>query len=83
MESNTRQDFEEWKNWWYKTVPRCNDFICIHELTSCGVDYICGDSTRYEMWLQWRDLLCGKCICTDVGCEDCILKYDCKERLIK
>lgn len=78
----TREDFEEWKQWWYRMVPRCENFICCHELTSCGIDRLCGDCTVYETWQNYRDILSNKVTCTDVGCEDCMLKYDCIRRVI-
>ena len=71
----TMEEFKEWKKKWYKTVPRCDDFVCCHELTACGVDYLCGDCTIYETWKLPRY---GKVTCTDVGCEDCFEKYSCK-----
>ncbi len=73
----TREEFKEWKVNWYKTIPRCDDFVCCHELTVCGIDYLCGDCTIYEIWQQYRDTLTGKVTCTDVDCMDCLEHYDC------
>lgn len=74
----TREEFEKWKANWYKTVPRCDDFVCCHELTACGVDYLCGDCTIYETWQRYRNTLTDKVTCTDVNCTDCFEKYECK-----
>ena len=73
------EDFVRWQKQWYKTIPKCGDFSCIHELTSCGVDRLCGDCTILEMWKVPKH----KVICDDVGCEDCMRRYDCKMRKLE
>lgn len=76
----TREEFENWRTWWYRMVPHCFEFVCEHELTSCGVNYLCGDCTIYETWQHYRNTLTDKVTCTDINCGDCMLKHECEGR---
>lgn len=76
----SKEEFEMWKKKWYDTVPRCDDFICCHELTACGVDYLCGDCTIYLTWKHYQETYTDRITCTDVSCDDCLRNYDCKKR---
>jgi len=75
----TQEDFQKWKRRWYKTVPRCADFVCCHELTSCAVELQCGE-TIYPTWTFYREEGREHFTCTDVGCIDCLRNHDCKRR---
>ncbi len=76
----TFKDYNKWKRKWYCTVPRCTQFVCCHEMTLCGVDHLCGDSTIYPTWNYYQDVHIFKETCTDVGCEDCLRNHDCPIR---
>jgi len=69
----TEEDFEKWKEFWFDTVPKCRDFVCSHDLMSCGIGHACGECSLYET--MQRGDACN--ICTDVGCADCCRKNDC------
>jgi hypothetical protein len=72
------KEFEEWKRNWYKTVPRCTQFVCCHELTACGVNYLCGDCTIFPTWEYYQQTRTNKVTCTDVSCEDCLKNHNCE-----
>ncbi len=76
----TREEFEIWKRKWYNTVPRCTDFVCCHEMTSCGIERQCGDCTIYPTWKFFREGGREHFTCTDVGCIDCLRNHDCNRR---
>lgn len=71
----TISEFEEWKKDWYEKVPKCKNFVCCHELMSCGIKIFCGDCSIYNTYIRDK---CPK-ECTTVGCDDCIMKYECKD----
>lgn len=72
--------FETWKRQWFKYIPKCADFVCCHELSSCGVDKFCGDSTIYPTWNDAVERHLTKPTCTNVGCADCLRNHDCEKR---
>ncbi len=72
---STREEFLEWKKNWYEKIPKCKDFVCCHELTSCGVELLCGDCSIYETW----DKMYDKITCIDTNCMDCMLKHECSK----
>ena len=69
----TIADFEAWATTWYTQVPKCQDFICCHELNSCGINRACGPCSRYETMA--RGIAFD--ICEDVDCIDCDNRHDC------
>ena len=71
----TEDQFKEWKKDWYKRVPGCENFVCCHELMSCGIKIFCGDCSIYDTYI--RDKHPREC--TMVGCDDCFMKYECKD----
>jgi len=75
----TELEFKEWKDDWYKRVPKCKDFICCHELMSCGIKIFCGDCSIYGTYIMDKDPR----ECATVGCNDCIMKYECKDYKIE
>ena len=44
----TEEEFKNWKKDWYKRVPKCENFVCCHELMSCGIKIFCGDCSIYD-----------------------------------
>lgn len=70
----TESEFKEWKKDWYKRVPKCDKFVCCHELMSCGIRIFCGDCSIHSTYERDKDPQ----ECTIVGCDDCMLKYECK-----
>ena len=69
----TISEFEEWKKDWYERVPKCNKFVCCHELMSCGIKIFCGDCSIYSTYSIDKEPQ----ECTTVGCDDCMIKYIC------
>ncbi len=77
IDNKTERDlYEKWKQSWYDAVPKCKDFICSHELMSCGIDTLCGYCTIYETWRKNKP---NAYICTTIDCMDCEMKYECKK----
>lgn len=72
----TQKQFEEWKTDWFDRIPECRDFYCIHELTSCCVDWLCPCGSIYSRYSSQKEPR----ECEDVGCIDCVLRYECKKR---
>jgi len=77
-----QKDFEDWKRNWFKYVPQCFDFVCCHEMTSCGVERFCGDCTIYPTWNTAIEKKFKIPTCNDVGCDDCLRNHDCKRRKV-
>jgi hypothetical protein len=71
----TESEFKEWKADWYKKVPKCDKFVCCHELMSCGIQLFCGDCSIHSTYARDKNPQ----ECTRVGCDDCMLKYECKD----
>ena len=71
----TEEEFKDWKKDWYKRVPGCENFVCCHELMSCGIKIFCGDCSIYDTYT--RDSNPREC--DIVGCDDCFIKYECKD----
>lgn len=71
----TISEFEEWKKDWYERVPKCNKFVCCHELMSCGIKIFCGDCSIYGTYKRDKEPR----ECTTVSCDDCMLKYECSD----
>lgn len=71
----TEEEFKEWKEDWYNRIVRCRNFICCHELMSCGIKIFCGDCSIYSTYSNDDSPM----ECITVGCDDCMLKYDCKD----
>lgn len=69
------EEFKDWKKDWYNSVPKCENFVCCHELMSCGIKIFCGDCSIYGTYIKDRDPI----ECTTVGCNDCLTKYSCKD----
>ena len=69
----TEKDFNVWKKQWYNTIPRCKDFRCIHELSSCGINYVCGDCSIWDTFK--KGLWDG--VCDNVNCVDCMRRHGC------
>jgi len=72
----SRKEFQQWKNNWEKNIPKCHDFICIHELDSCCIKYFCSQGSIYETYIHELSPV----ECTNVGCGDCILRYECEKK---
>lgn len=70
----TESEFKEWKEHWYRKVPKCDKFVCCHELMSCGIKIFCGDCSIYDTYSRDEKPV----ECTTVGCDDCMIKHDCK-----
>ena len=70
----SKGDFEKWKLNWFMRVPKCFNFMCCHELTSCCVDYLCGCGSIYETYKNQECPL----ECFEVDCDDCMNKYECE-----
>ena len=71
----TESEFEEWKKDWYTRIPGCEDFVCCHELMSCGIRIFCGDCSIYDTYKKEKNAV----ECITVGCDDCVSKYECKD----
>ncbi len=71
----TEGEFKEWKKDWYNRIVRCENFVCCHELMSCGIKIFCGDCSIYCTYMRDDDPM----ECTTVGCNDCINKYECRD----
>ncbi len=71
----TESEFNEWKKDWYQRIPKCEEFLCCHELMSCGIKILCGDCSIYETYRKASNLK----ECITVGCNDCMLKYKCND----
>jgi hypothetical protein len=69
-----KQEWEQWKISWFKRVPKCKDFVCIHELTNCAIIPLCGVGSIYSTYNNQECPL----ECLEVGCVDCFNKYDCE-----
>lgn len=76
--TGTEAEFEKWKKDWFKTVPKCDDFACCHELMSCGIYVACGSCSLH------RTMAAGVAdrICEDVDCSNCC-DYECKEKRLR
>lgn len=74
----SKDDFENWKLKWYDEVPKCRDFVCCHELMSCGIDILCGDCSILDTWKK-RIKDPNVYTCTTVYCADCLKKYTCEK----
>ncbi len=72
----SKEKFDEWKLNWYDSVPKCRDFVCCHELMSCGIGILCGDCTLYN---TWKKNIYSAYKCTTVYCADCRNKYTCQK----
>jgi hypothetical protein len=70
----TESEFKEWKIDWYEKVPKCDKFVCCHELMSCGIKIFCGDCSIYSTYSKDKKPE----ECTTVGCDDCMVKYECE-----
>jgi len=66
--------FEAWRRKWFRLVPRCDDFDCVHDSMTCGIGHACGDCSKYET--MYNDGCMD--ICTSVGCADCLRKHECE-----
>ena len=71
----TEEEFKEWKKDWYKRVPKCENFVCCHELMSCGIKIFCGDCSIHGVYAMDKNPM----ECDTVGCDDCFIKYECKD----
>lgn len=72
----TKNEFEKWKLNWFLRVPKCFNFHCCHELTSCAINPLCGCGSLYETYkLQECPLEC-----LEVTCDDCMLKNECDDK---
>jgi hypothetical protein len=67
-------EFESWKKEWFLRVPKCKDFACCHELTTCAIKPLCGCGSIYSTYHSQE---CST-ECLEVTCADCFNKYDCK-----
>jgi len=72
----TEQDFEKWKKQWRKEQKVCDKFKCCHEAMACGISIRCGDCSIYS---YQKDVGCIN-ICRDASCEDCVFRFECKEK---
>jgi len=71
----TEEEFKEWKKDWYNRIIGCENFACCHELMSCGIKIFCGDCSIYHTYTNDKNPR----ECDTVGCNDCFLKYECKD----
>ncbi len=71
----TKKEFKVWKTEWKYRIPKCKNFICCHEMTSCAIDYLCSEGSIWETYSRQKHPM----ECTGVGCADCMSKYTCKE----
>lgn len=71
----SENEFEKWKTSWFDRIPKCRSFYCIHELTSCCVDWLCSCGSIYSTYKSQKEPR----ECNDVSCEDCYKKYECKK----
>ena len=71
----TKEQFEIWKKFWFERIPKCKDFVCCHEMTSCAINFLCGCGSIYETYSKQKHPR----ECTTVGCADCMLKYECEK----
>jgi len=74
-ETMNKKEFEAWWRDWFKRIPKCKDFVCIHELDSCGIYRFCGCCTIYETFMHNQDIASE---CDDVSCIDCARRHQCK-----
>jgi hypothetical protein len=68
------KEFQFWKEEWFLYVPKCKDFVCCHELTSCAIKPLCGCGSIYNTYKSQEIPL----ECLEVTCNDCLSKYECK-----
>jgi hypothetical protein len=71
----SKNEFTFWKEEWFLRVPKCKDFVCCHELTSCAVKFLCGCGSLYDIYKTQEVPL----ECSEVSCSDCLLKYECRQ----
>jgi hypothetical protein len=71
--AGTIEDFEAWKKTWHLEVPKCPDFVCCHELDSCGISRACGQCSRFGTMSRGV----ASDICEDVDCIDCVKRHEC------
>lgn len=74
----TDQEFQKWKTDWFRRIPKCKKFACVHELTSCAIRPLCGCGSIYPTYKNQKEPE----ECTTVSCPDCFNYRDCyKEKL--
>jgi hypothetical protein len=72
----SKKEFDEWKAEWYIKIPGCKDFACVHELTACGIDFLCGDCSIYQTYKTQEVPM----ECSDISCQDCFLSHSCDKK---
>jgi len=67
------EEFFQWKRNWFKRIPKCIDFACCHELSSCAIKPLCGCGSIFQTYqYQIRPEECFT-----VDCSDCLNKHEC------
>ena len=65
--------FTAWRHEWFASLGLCKDFVCVHSLDTCGIEYACGDCSIFRHQSKYGCNL----ICMGVNCMDCALRSEC------
>ncbi len=69
----SKEEFEDWKREWNLKVPKCSDFSCVHELSSCAIELLCSQGSIWNTYSKQKHPQ----ECTTVSCIDCFHRYSC------